>query len=66
MSEVHDRMPVIVPEDRWTEWLDPTNDDVAGISSIFLPYDDGSLVLRAVSTDVNNVRNNGPELLAPI
>ncbi len=66
MSEVHDRMPVIVREDRWTEWLDPTNDDVAGISSIFLPYDDGSLVLRAVSTDVNNVRNNGPELLAPI
>ena len=63
MAPVHDRMPVFVPQDRWEEWLDPTNDDLATLSTIFEPTDDGSLVMDAVSTDVNNIRNNGPDLL---
>ncbi|NND75271.1 MAG: SOS response-associated peptidase [Ilumatobacter sp.] len=66
MSEVHDRMPVIVPHDRWTEWLDPTNDDIATLSEVFAPRDDGVLEMHEVSTDVNNVRNNRPDLIAPV
>lgn len=66
MEPIHDRMPVFVPADRWADWLDPANDDIESLSTLFEPVDDGSLTMHPVSTDVNNVRNNGPDLLAPI
>ena len=66
MSEVHDRMPVLVPADRRAEWLDPGNDDVESLADLFTARHDDELVMRAVSTDVNNVRNNEPGLVDPI
>ena len=27
VGRIHDRMPLMVPPDRWAEWLDPANDD---------------------------------------
>ncbi|MEM9745325.1 MAG: SOS response-associated peptidase [Actinomycetota bacterium] len=66
MSEVHDRMPVVIPESRWSEWLDPANDDIEALSSLFVPREDIALVLTPVSTEVNNVRNNRPDLLDEI
>jgi putative SOS response-associated peptidase YedK len=65
MAEVHDRMPVILPEDRWAEWLDRSNDDLDALSKLLVPAADDLLTLSPVSTLVNNVRNNGPELLEP-
>lgn len=65
MQPVHDRMPVIVPAERWAEWLDPTNDDIAGLATLFDPRDDGTLTMHPVSTDVNNVRNNRADLIEP-
>ena len=66
MAPVHDRMPVLVPQSRWAEWLDPTNDDVDSLSSLFNMDADHSLEMHPVSTDVNSVRNNRPELIAEI
>ena len=66
MSSVHDRMPVLVPHDRWDEWLDPTNSDVESMADIFAASNDGVLEMRAVTTDVNNVRNNSADLLADL
>jgi putative SOS response-associated peptidase YedK len=63
MRPVHDRMPVLVPQSKWDEWLDPANDRVAELASIFDQPDPGVLGMYPVSTEVNNVRNNGPELL---
>ncbi len=63
MAPVHDRMPVIVPQSRWAEWLDPANGDIESLSSLFGPRGDGLRTMHPVSTEVNNVRNNGPELL---
>ena len=65
MTAVHDRMPVVVPKARWAEWLDPANADIEAFGSIFTQADDQSLTMHPVSTDVNNVKNNGPELLNP-
>ncbi len=64
MSSIHDRMPVLVPQDRWDDWLDPANGDVDSLSDLFTATNDGALEMSEASTDVNNVRNNGPELLA--
>ncbi|MGB3737072.1 MAG: SOS response-associated peptidase [Ilumatobacter sp.] len=66
MSQVHDRMPVLVPQSRWAEWLDPDNDDVESLRTLFDMSGDESLVMRPVSTEVNSVRNNRPELIDEI
>lgn len=65
MATVHDRMPVILPEERWATWLDRDERDLDGLTKLLVPAPEGLLTLTPVSTLVNNVRNNGPELLEP-
>jgi len=65
MSSVHDRMPVILPEERWATWLDRDNHDLGALGGLLVPAPEDLLTLTPVSTLVNNVRNNGPELLEP-
>ncbi len=64
LAEIHDRMPLTISESDWDRWLDPD-----------APIDEGLLrghgdldriEIREVSTLVNNVRNNGPELIEPV
>jgi putative SOS response-associated peptidase YedK len=65
MAGLHDRMPVVLPDDAWDLWLDPALDDPAELQGLFLPTDAVELRLQPVSPLVNNVRNDGPELVAP-
>lgn len=66
LADVHDRMPVIVPEDDWGRWLDRDDHDLVALQELLVPASDGLLTITPVSTDVNNVRNNSPELLEPV
>ncbi len=66
MAPIHDRMPVILPRSVWGEWLDPENQNLEVLSGLLVPASDSLLTVRAVSTDVNNVRNKGSELIAPV
>ena len=66
MSPVHDRMPVILPASRWATWLDPANDDLDALGALLVPCGDDVLVMHEVSTDVNNARNNRPDVMAPL
>ncbi len=66
VGRIHDRMPLMVPPDRWAEWLDPANDDTESASALLVPAAPGALAAWPVSTLVNNVRNNGPELAEPL
>ena len=66
LTEIHDRMPFVLPRDRWDAWLDPTQQDP---QSLLEPTPRGlvdALELRPVGTDVGNVRNNGPELVSRV
>ena len=65
MAALHDRMPVIVPEDAWSLWLDPELEDPGELQGLLGPTEDVQLEIRAVSPLVNNVRNEGPDLIAP-
>src|SRR5262245_45105348 len=65
MSPVHDRMPVILPQCLWAEWLDPENHDTDRLGELLLPAGDDVLTVHPVSNDVNNTRNNGPDLIEP-
>ena len=66
MAALHDRMPVIVPEDAWDTWLDPELADLSELRGLLEPSDDVELRIQAVSPLVNNVRNDGPALIAPL
>ena len=63
-GHIHDRAPLTVPEDVWAEWLDPRREG-AGLLERLRPAVSGAITATPVSTLVNDVRHNGPELLAP-
>ena len=61
LAGIHDRMPLIVAEQDWDRWLDP---DAPAVEELLTGRPDiRDVAVRPVSTLVNNVRNNGPELL---
>ena len=62
LTEVHERMPLVLPRDRWADWLDPEQQDVAALATPTPAEVVEGLELRPVGTAVNNVRNNGPQL----
>lgn len=62
LHEIHDRMPLVLPRDRWAAWLDPTREDLEQLVEPTPPEVVEALELRPVSTAVNNVANNGRAL----
>jgi putative SOS response-associated peptidase YedK len=63
MATIHDRMPVILPPAAWDRWLDPADADLDALGKLLVPAPPEVLQLRPVSTEVNNVRNQGPHLV---
>jgi putative SOS response-associated peptidase YedK len=63
MAKIHDRMPVILPPDAWDTWLDPEQQDLELLGRLLVPAPPQLITLRPISTQVNNVRNDGPELM---
>lgn len=63
LVEIHDRMPLVLPPSAWEHWLDPEEPDVSGLLTGASQEWVSELELRPVSTAVNDVRNDGPELL---
>jgi putative SOS response-associated peptidase YedK len=66
LGMIHDRMPMIIDPARWSDWLDPANGDVADLRSLLAPAAASGLMTYPVSTAVNSVRNNGPQLIEPM
>jgi putative SOS response-associated peptidase YedK len=63
-ATIHHRMPLIVPEPLLDAWLDPSSTaDAALLGELAATEVDVDVV--AVSRRVNDVRNEGPELLEP-
>jgi putative SOS response-associated peptidase YedK len=63
LAEIHDRMPLILPAQAWRAWLDPDSADVGELLTPPAAHLVAALELRPVSTAVNNVRHEGPELI---
>ncbi|WP_148574671.1 SOS response-associated peptidase [Nocardioides caldifontis] len=66
VGRIHDRMPLLVEKERYAAWLDPTPQEPEALRRLLVPAAPGRLEAFPVSTQVNNVRNNGPELVEPI
>jgi putative SOS response-associated peptidase YedK len=59
-------MPAMLSDDDWATWLDPNLADPGELLAIIGSGREPELILRPVSRLVNDVRNDGPELVAPL
>jgi putative SOS response-associated peptidase YedK len=66
LVDLHDRMPVIVADDAWSRWLDPAPPDRSELLGLLQPNDDVDLRIYPVRRLVNDVRQDGPELIVPL
>ena len=65
MAAVHPRAPVIVPPEQFDFWLDCANVNEQEAASLFTRAPEGSMEVYEISTAVNRVANDSPELLQP-
>jgi putative SOS response-associated peptidase YedK len=66
MAEIHNRMPVMLDDGEWERWLDPAATAPGELLGLLEPRDGPELRIEAVSRLVNDVRNDGPDLVVPI
>jgi len=59
---LHPRSPVVLAESDWAQWLTPESD----AANLMRPAPDERIELIEVGPAVGNVRNDGPELIAPV
>ena len=64
LTQVHDRMPLVLSPDLWSAWLN----DSEALGLLGPPAEDyaAGIELRPVSNAVSDVRNDGPDLIAAI
>ena len=62
LSPIHDRMPVILPRESETLWLDHDVQDTALLAGVLAPYPAEGMDTYQVSSLVNSTANNCPEL----
>lgn len=63
IGHIHDRTPLIVPQDMWADWLDPETTSESDVRALLDSIPEPHLVPRIVGDRVNSVRNNGPDLI---
>lgn len=61
-AEYHDRMPLTVPQEHYSAWLDPDNEN--GAEALALAHRE-SYTARPVSLKLSNARNEGASLMEP-
>ncbi|MEQ5871381.1 SOS response-associated peptidase [Sagittula sp. NFXS13] len=63
MSDIHHRMPVVLPPGDWGKWLGEAGH---GAATLMQPAPDDTLRFHRVSTQVNSNRASGPELIEEV
>ncbi len=65
LQDYHDRMPVILDEGDWAAWLDTSQKVDPLWNRIVSAFPGKEMIPKAVSTKVNRVAEEGPDLLTP-
>jgi putative SOS response-associated peptidase YedK len=63
-ATLHNRMPVIVPRDRYTEWLS-SETPAAQRASLLQPYPEEEMMAYPISPKVNSPKNVDPSVVEP-
>ena len=64
LKPIHDRMPVMLPRESESLWLDASVDNPGLLAHMLRPYNTDAMDAYEVSTLVNSANNNVPEVLA--
>ncbi len=68
MKHIHDRMPIIMPDDLGVDWMNSATTskaDVAAMIDEAVGRMPDTLTARPVGPDVGTVRNNNADLILP-
>jgi putative SOS response-associated peptidase YedK len=65
LKEIHDRMPVILPDKAWPLWLTPEELPAEKTLPLLKPFAASRMKAVAVSALVNNPRFDSPECVVP-
>ena len=66
MQSIHNRMPVILQQDAYTQWLDPAPQSPNRLQSLLVPYPADEMEAYPVSTLVNSPGNDQAECILPL
>jgi putative SOS response-associated peptidase YedK len=66
VGHIHDRSPVLVPTELRAAWLNPTVVETEQVKDLLASIPEPLLTPREVSSQVNSVRNNGPQLIEAV
>lgn len=66
VGQLHDRMPVILSEQDYDTWLDPTINDTHVLTALLQPYDPDDMQAHQVSRTVNNPAHEQPGCIDPV
>ncbi len=66
MADVHNRMPVILPFERYEDWLDPAERKPETLGHHIRAYPSDKMAYYPVSTYVNRPANDGPMCIDPV
>lgn len=66
VSELHHRMPVVVPQVLWVAWTDPEQNDGAAAAKLAQESAVGVFSWTPVSTYVNSPKNQGESCVSPL
>ena len=62
---IHNRMPVIIPDEAYDEWLLPDT-DINRILSLLAPYPEDDMQVYPISKLVNSPQNDRPEVIQKV
>lgn len=65
-EKVHDRMPVILKEEDYDMWLNPSMNDTEFLKTLIKPYEAEQMDAYLVSTLVNSPKNDLADILSPL
>jgi putative SOS response-associated peptidase YedK len=66
MAGLHNRMPVILPREAYSRWLDPAPRQASDLQDLLVPYPAEEMKAYPISTAVNAPANDRPEILLPV
>jgi putative SOS response-associated peptidase YedK len=65
LTEIHERMPAVIPRAAWNEWLDPQRTDPTEVMQWLRTATLSDFRAYPVSTFVNSTRNQGEQCVEP-
>jgi putative SOS response-associated peptidase YedK len=66
VSQFHSRMPVILPQEEYMNWLSPEPKSPDELHSLLKPFPEAEMDCYPVSPLANSPKNDGPEIIIPL